>query len=360
MTIPLRDRLDAVAAAATDDIELGRPDLAPGRGGAGRPRRHLVLALVAFVALLAGVVWFAARERSTVDTVDGAPAPTSTPTWPAQPTSATAPTAPPRLVITAPGYAATSARESDSVESTTSVDPLAEVRPRSTRFFRRVDDPWALIEISTFVAGGDDYATQCGASPLGGAVVSETCDLSGREPGFDIESDGIAVSVSGKNVTADAVRQFVDELGGESVFGIDSRCCEALPDGWSFVGAVGPGDVEVPPSTAFISFDGPDGGRVDLLQFSGSSLFAFGELFAAGYDQVTVHEVGDRVVALAGPSAEPAAAIWMEGDSIVAELEGDLPPTARLLELIASLRSDARTWDRLLASDSCPTGMVTC
>lgn len=115
-----------------------------------------------------------------------------------------------------------------------------------------------------------------------------------------------------------------------------------------------------PPSTVFISFDGPDGERIDLLQFAGSSLLALDELFAAGYTQVTVHQVGDRVVALAGPRDEPGAAIWMEGDGVVAELVGDLPPADRLLDLVASLRPDTATWDRLLASDACPTGVVKC
>lgn len=64
---------------------------------------------------------------------------------------------------------------------------------------------------------------------------------------------------------------------------------------------------------------------MDLLELSGSSLLALDELFTDGYTRVTLHQVGDRVVALAGPSAEPGAAIWMEGDGVVAELVGDLP-----------------------------------
>ncbi len=357
MTTPLRDRLDGLATTGVEGIELRRPDLSS-VGSSRRPRHVLSIAVFVFVALLAGLLWIAARDDGRLDTVDSAPTPP--PTWPDPRDGAASPQPLPRLVITAPGYSATSARDSDSVESTPSTDPFAGVRPRTNRFFRRVDDPWALIGISTFEAGGDDFATQCDASPLSGAVVSEACDLSGREPGFDIESDGIAVSVSGKNVTADAVRQFVDALGGESVFGIDTGCCEAIPDGWTLVGTVGEGDVEVPPSTAFISFDGPDGRRVDLLQLSGSSLLALDELFTDGYTQVTVHQVGDRVVALTGPSDEPGAAIWMEGDGVVAELVGDLPPADQLLDLVASLRSDTGVWERLLASGSCPTGMVRC
>ena len=358
MSTSIQGRLDGLAVVATEGIRLQRPDVTPSRRSR-HPRHRLALAVVVFVAVLAGLVWFAARVHDDVDTIDGPPTSTPTPTWPPQSSDSGAPTAMPRLVIALPGYTATSARESSSEPSSTT-DPFIGARPRTARFFRRVDDPWAIISISSFPALGDDVATQCAGSPLNGAAVSEACDLSGREPGFDIEADGIAVSVSGKNVTADAMRDFVDDLGGESVFGIDPTCCEVLPDGWSLVGTVGPGDLGRPPDTAVVSFDGPDGERVDLLQFSSPSLFALGELFGAGSDQVSVHQVGERVVAIAGPAAEPAAAIWMEGDRVVAELGGDLPRADRLLELIASLRTDTATWDRLLASESCPTGMVSC
>lgn len=92
----------------------------------------------------------------------------------------------------------------------------------------------------------------------------------------------------------------------------------------------------------------------------GCSILALDELFTARGDQVSIHQVGDRVVALAGPPDEPGAWISMEGAGVVAELVGDPLPADRMLHAVASRRFDAVVWDRQRASDSCPTGMVEC
>lgn len=74
MTTPLRDRLDGLAATGVEGIEVRRPDLASARASHG-PRYVLRLAVLVFVALLAGLLWIAVRDQDRVDTVDSAPTP---------------------------------------------------------------------------------------------------------------------------------------------------------------------------------------------------------------------------------------------------------------------------------------------
>ncbi|MBL8775743.1 MAG: hypothetical protein JNK12_07425 [Acidimicrobiales bacterium] len=351
MTTPLRDRLDGLAASGVEGIALRRPDHASARVSR-RPRYVLRLALVAFAAVLGTLLWIAVRDHDRLDTIDSAP---TTPTWPDPRDGAISPQGLPPLVITAPGYTATSANESADFggpPSTGAASTGESSVPGYLRIYRSVDDPWSIIEVETWTTDDDQAQGTCTVDSMADVVVTEVCEFSGDQTRFEVGFGGTVADVEGLNVSPDEVRAFVDDIGGIALFNPDAApCCQEVPAGWESLGAGwASGEFIIGDREAEISFAGP--GEVELSLQSGTALTAYDELLSFALDNpehpVTIHQIGDRVVALAGSSDGPRL-FWMEGDNVVGIMQAEFVTDEDALDLVRSLEIDAAVWEALLA-----------
>jgi hypothetical protein len=337
----IRDRLDSLAASGVRGIELHDPSV--GAGSARHRGRVLVAVLAAFLLVLGGVAWFAARDDTPVRTVDDTPPLPTTPTWPDPPADPVAPAALPRLVITAPGFEASAADESVFGDSP------QDGAPSKARVWRRVDDPWSIIEVMSFPSEFGQADGTCPGLADPDTAVSEACDFTADVPFFEIGADGVVYDVLGMGVTAADIRAFVDDLDRD-LFTTDLEQEVDPPPGWELAAAGTPGwEFDEQPS-ANIYFARPDGTAPELGLDAGTSLTAYDELIDTameGPDPV-IRQVGPRVVVVAG-GGEGRRAYWMEGDNVVAIFLAEGLSVAETFDAVASIEEDPATWEPLLA-----------